>query len=71
MADLYGALMAAAEEAKKEHEELEQTKAMLDDTRNWVTELYNQNHELKKKLKISGELLQQIAKDLIEIGDSY
>lgn len=71
MANLYGALMAVAEEAKKEHEELENTKALLEDTRNWVNELYGQNQDLKKKLKVSGELLQQIAKDLIEIGDSY
>jgi hypothetical protein len=63
--------MAAAEEAKKEHEELENTKALLEDTRNWVNELYCQNQDIKKKLRVSGELLQQIAKDLIEIGDSY
>lgn len=71
MADLYGALMTAAEEAKKEHDEHEQTKAELRDLRGLVDELYNQNYNLKKKLKVSGELLQQIAKDLIEIGDSY
>jgi FixJ family two-component response regulator len=71
MADLYGALMAAAEEAKKEHDEHEQTKVELKDLRGLVNELYCQNRDLKKKLKVSGELSQQIAKDLIEIGDSY
>lgn len=71
MADLYGALLAAAEEAKKENDELENTKALLNDTRSQVNELYSQNYELKKKLKTFGELLQQIAKDLIEIGDYY
>ena len=71
MADLYGALMAAAEEAKKEHDEHEQTKVEFKDLRCLVNDLYCQNRDLKKKLKVSGELLQQIAKDLIEIGDSY
>ena len=71
MADLYGALLAAAEEARKSKDDLESTKALLNDTRSWVNELHAQNHELKQKLKVSGELLQQIAKDLIEIGNSY
>ncbi len=71
MADLYGALMAAAEEARKEHDELETTKADIKDLRAMVGDLVNQNYTLKQKLKASGELLQQIGANLASLDDSY
>ena len=69
MIDLRGALLAAAEEAEKLQQESAQNKAMLDDTRNWVNEIYNQNYELKKKLKAAGELMQQMAETLISAAE--
>lgn len=69
MADLYGALLAAAEEAKKDKEEHEELRKILLDTRDLVNELYSQNYELKKKLKTTGKILQEMAETLISTAD--
>ncbi len=61
MADLYGALLAAAEEAKKSQKELEQTRADLDDAHIRATELEIKNHKLEEKFKRAGELMAQLA----------
>lgn len=83
MADLYGALMAAAEEAEKMQDqidaneadlrntraELENTRQLLLNTRNLVEELYTKNELLKKKLINVGELMHNMAETLLSAAD--
>lgn len=83
MADLRGALLAAADEAEKlqlqveaNEVDLNNTKAALDNTRqllihtrNLVEELYTKNEGLKKKLINAGELMHNMAEILISAAD--
>jgi len=83
MADLRGALLAAAEEADKMQDqidanevdlrntqaELENTRQLLLDTRCIVEELYNKNETLKRQLKNTGELMHNMAEILISAAD--
>ena len=83
MADLRGALLAAAEEAEKMQDqidaneadlrntqaELENTRQLLINTRNLVEELYTKNEGLKKKLINAGELMHNMAEILISATD--
>jgi hypothetical protein len=83
MADLRGALLAAAEEAEKMQDqidaneadlrntqaELENTRQLLIATRNLAEELYTKNEGLKQKLIDAGELMTQIAETLLSAAD--
>lgn len=83
MADLRGALLAAAEEAEKMQDqidtnevdlrntqtELENTRQLLINTRNLVEELYTKNERLKKKLINAGELMHNMAETLLSAAD--
>ena len=83
MADLRGALLAAAEEAEKMQDqidtnevdlrntraELEKTRQLLIATRNLTEELYTKNEGLKQKLIDAGELMTQMAETLLSAAD--
>jgi peptidoglycan hydrolase CwlO-like protein len=65
MADLYGALLAAAEEAGRMQADIEETQAEVKDLRVHVYELRTENEKLKNKLKDSGEILVQLINTLM------
>lgn len=65
MADLYGALMAAANEAKKIQDDLEETKVNVKDLRVQIYDLHTENDKLKKKLRDSGDILVQLINTLM------
>lgn len=83
MPDLRGALLAAAEEAEKMQDqindnevdlrntqaELDNTRQLLINTRNLAEELYAKNEGLKKKLIATGELMIQMAETLLSAAD--
>ena len=83
MADLRGALLAAAVEAEKMQDqidaneadlrntraELENTRQLLIHTHNLVEELYTKNEGLKKKLIDAGKLMHNMAEILISATD--
>jgi hypothetical protein len=60
MSDLYGALLAAAGEAQKMQEDLEQTSVDLRATRELAYELEAKNRNLENKFKKAGELMAQL-----------
>jgi hypothetical protein len=63
MADLSGALRAAAEEAGKMHAEFEQTR---DDLINHINYVEGENERLKTKLNKAAELMRQFAELLAD-----
>lgn len=65
MADLYGAFMAAANEAKKIQDDIEETKANVEDLRVQIYDLHTENDKLKKKLRDSGDILVQLINTLM------
>lgn len=61
MIDLRGALLAAAEEAGKMQDELDNQQTRIDMLTSHVDYLEHENTTLKEKLKNVGDLMRQVA----------